>query len=98
MRKALVIFLILLPWSARGEGTSRLDERKAAEEDICYAQSEYIEAKNLFYDETHGSYNPSSPQGRYARDYERKRQRLKQVQERYIRWYGKAYEGGCRYP
>jgi len=67
-RKMLLVLLItLLPMTAWGDPASRAGDRGDAEEDICLAKLEYLEAQNMFSQEARGGYNPSGPVGRYAR-------------------------------
>lgn len=98
MRKAVLVFLMLVPLSAWGEASPKTDERKTAEEDICLARMNYAEADNLFFQATGGSgmYSPASPEERYARDRDLKRRRLKQLEERYLKRFGHRFEGKCR--
>jgi len=98
MRKAILVFLLLVPLSAWGENSPKIDERKAAEEDICLARLDSADADNLFFQATGGSgmYSPASPEGRYARDRDLKRRRLMQLEERYLKRFGHQFEGKCR--
>lgn len=96
MRKMLVICVMLVPLSAGGAELSKLDERKAAEEDICFARMEYAEADRLFFQETGGMYRPGSPEAKYAREKELKRRRLMQLEERYNKRFGQPFKGTCR--
>lgn len=96
MRSIIVGLLLLVPGAAWGEEISKDQARKEAAEDICFARSEYAEAENIFWQETGGSYSTNSPQAKYAREKDRKRQRLNQLQARYFKRFGTAFSGTCR--
>jgi len=98
MRKAMLVFLMLVPLSAWGEGSSKVDERKTAEEDICLTRLEYADADSLFYQATGGTgmYSPASPEGKYARDRDLKRRRLNQLEDQYVKRIGQPFKGMCR--
>lgn len=93
MKKIVIALCICLApisvWSAEKISSDML--RKEAEEDLCYAYTEYGEAQNVFMRETGGSYRPSSPGGRLARDKDLKMSRLVTLQGRYSKRYGQEF-------
>jgi len=94
LMRLIFIGLLLLPVLAwGGEKKSPVDDlRKDAEEDICYALSEYREAYTYFQQQTGGSYNPASAGGRLARNSDLKRSRVLTLQKRYIRHYSSEFD------
>lgn len=96
MPKALLVLIVLVPVFAWGGDSQKYDERKAAEEDICYARLEYIEANRAFSEETGGMYRPGSTSGRYARNQDLKRLRVMQLEKRYTKRFGQPFKGDCQ--
>lgn len=95
MWKLLIALIVLLPITASAGNNGKVEELKAAEEDICMAQAEYSEAKTLFYSETSGMVDMNSPEARYYRDYQRKRLRYGQLLQRFAQQFGKQFDAIC---